>query len=322
MFNECSYLNETLEALNSASSKAEIGRTKTIIVNDGSTDGSGNSVPHFSHLNISVINQTNQGRFRARASGIASVRTDWTLLLDARTRVTEGCIQFLRDQVRQNPERQAWNGHVIIDPNGTPYVLFWDFVTRIAWRAYYKDPILREVNSANIERFPRGTTLFAAKTSLLRDAIQNFKSSFSRLEYASDDTLLISNIADSTNIWYSERFSATYFGRTTFSTFVSHTFGRGTRFVDSYLRPGTRYFGVGVIALPGVPVLLALMVQFPKVAITLLPILIIAVLAQRVASLQSKLAFLKLLPVFSIVYYLGILRGVLMLLAKRAKVAR
>ncbi|HEY9826962.1 MAG TPA: glycosyltransferase family A protein, partial [Stenomitos sp.] len=78
-YNAMQYLPETLtNALQQTYDDYEV-----IIVNDGSTDGTGEWVTHFNHPKVSLITQENQGLSGARNTGILHAKGEYIALLDA-----------------------------------------------------------------------------------------------------------------------------------------------------------------------------------------------------------------------------------------------
>ena len=315
-FNAATWLPDTLRHLRAAIHEADAWDAEIIVVDDGSTDetpallANDCGAPH-----LTVVTQPNGGRFRARAAGVNAATGDFVLFIDSRVHAHPSSLRFLRDQLTTHPERVVWNGHVTTAQGASFFTRFWDAITFLAWRAYLREPRLVSYGLDEYDRYPKGTTFFAAPREWLVDACNGFESAYLDLRHANDDTLMIRPIIERANINMSPDFSCTYFPRDSARKFLSHSFHRGTVFVDGYYRPGTRFYRPLQVLTVLAPVALLLGGRHPKLAVLAASTgsAILGIVA-RVAGVprRNAVALGSLAPMFGLAYGTGIARGLVM----------
>ncbi len=195
-----------------------------------------------------MLRQENRGRFLARKRGIEAAHGELVLLLDARVSLAPDALRFVGEQVAEG--RRVWNGHCMIDSSSGPYARFWDVLTRAAFPEYLSDPRPVAFGVEEYDRFPKGTGHFLAPREQLLEAIDGFSSHYDDLRFVSDDTHLLRSIAAIEPINLAPGFASTYHSRTSLWPFLRHSAHRGTTFVDSFGRPGSRFFGIVLAAPP------------------------------------------------------------------------
>ncbi len=92
-----------------------------ILVDDGSTDGSGEECDSFAQMDarISVIHQFNQGLAGARNSGIKQAVGRWLLFLDSDDFILPGFLEELQHQIIENKGFEVYIGnYIIVDVKG------------------------------------------------------------------------------------------------------------------------------------------------------------------------------------------------------------
>ena len=238
VFNERDWPRKAIDALSRAASRAGTD-LRVVVVDDGSSDC--DSVRVLDELAarsyIHLVRQPNQGRFTARVVGMGEARAPYVLLLDARVEVDEHALQRIRRAVEQDgPE--VWNLDVTPARTG-PGAAFWSGVTKVWWRAYFRDRRQVSFGVEEFDRFPKGTTAFFAPTEVLREATRKFTSMYADASLASDDTRLLREVAAQQAITVSPDVTCRHHNKTGTRAWVKQCYYRGTTFVDGYLEePG------------------------------------------------------------------------------------
>ncbi|WP_394360869.1 glycosyltransferase family 2 protein [Amycolatopsis sp. SB7-3] len=322
VYNEQDWIDRSVGAL-IASAQAANWPVEVVVVDDGSTDGTGDKLAKLQKLyGITVITQPNSGRFEARRAGVAKASGRQILLLDSRVIVDTRSLTFLRDQIMDHPERTVWNGHINVASEHNPYAGFIAGLVKIPWRRYCANPRLMSFGIEEFDVFPKGTTFFSAPKDVLEDSADAFVSLFDDVRFASDDTGLLRGIAERHRIFLAPEFSATYHGRDSFKKFVSQSYFRGTTFVDSYLAtPGPARNGLFVALAVGTAGL-GVAAKHPKSAAALVAtgsaVAGVAVTRFGATTAEAK-AVAKLAPVFATGFGIGVLRGLFFALRARLR---
>jgi hypothetical protein len=210
-----------------------------VVVDDGSTDGSGGEAASFSGLPVTVITQENQGRFRARENGLRSCTGSHVLFLDTRVFLDESALKFVLPYLNA-PNTSLWTAHVEANTKGNPIARFWRAIESIFWRRYMKHPTTTSFGLEDFDYYPKGTTALIAPSSLIKSAMTAFKPTVTDWRKVNDDTALLRYAAERTRINISPSYSCTYNARTNFRAFLHHANHRGSVLIDGYLRKGTR----------------------------------------------------------------------------------
>jgi glycosyltransferase involved in cell wall biosynthesis len=112
-FNQRAYVGEAVR-----SAVAQPG-TSVIVVDDGSTDGSGEVAARYPH--VQVIRQPNAGVAAARNAGLRAASGEFVLFLDSDDRLKEHAVARLRAALERHPAAVlAYGGHTLIDASGAP----------------------------------------------------------------------------------------------------------------------------------------------------------------------------------------------------------
>lgn len=324
-YDEAASISRFLSELDAELSRAGFTDSEIIVVDDGSSDGTGDLASRVATaVPVRVLRQRNQGRFEARRVGIEAAAYDRTMLIDCGLTLRAGSMSFLREQTEAHPEREIWNGHVDIEVRGNPYAGFWSAIVRIFWGAYLRRPTLTSFGLDDFDRYPKGTGLFLAPTAALRAAVGAFALEGIESRYASDDTRLIrSLLSASPRIWISPEFGCSYGARSTFRQFASHSTFRGTTFVDGYwaspslIGSALRTFA-WLAPVLGVACAVGLVLAPAAMLTALAALLVVGVLVAFGLGLQSgstllvSTEFAVLLPVFAAAFGLGAARGLLL----------
>ena len=127
VYNVASYLSKCLDSL--LAQDLPQNEYEIIVVNDGSTDNSGNIAQQYAdkYANITLINQANQGLSGARNTGIKQAKGDYIQFVDSDDYLEANVLGELMEQVKKdeldvlrfNYENVNENGDVI-NPNKDP----------------------------------------------------------------------------------------------------------------------------------------------------------------------------------------------------------
>lgn len=319
VFNEAPHLGGTIaalvEAVESSGFEAEL-----VVIDDGSTDESAEAARDAlaDRLPMTLVVQPNRGRLEARRAGIEAARSEWVLLLDGRVRVRRDSLSFVRARLAAG--EVVWNGHVHVDSVGNPYGTFWNVVAEMAWRTYFDDPRTTSFGVEDFDLYPKGTGCFLAPRALLLEALGAFRSGYADPRNANDDTPLIRWIAERERIHLSPSFSCDYRPRTTFGSFVRHSFHRGVVFLDGHGRRESRFYVATTAFFPVSAGLALASIRRPAV----LPAVALAVGASAgaLAAISRRPAFetasfAALAPVYAAAHGAGMWRGLALLVRQR-----
>lgn len=293
--------------------------SEIVIIDDGSTDDTvarARAVDHPKSIPLRVISQKNEGRYIARKSGVLAAEYDQILFIDSRIFIDPTSLAALYDEVAPNPD-QIWNAHVNIDKSSI-FVRFWNAITCIAWRDYFKNPRRISYGIKDFDRYPKGTTMIYLPKRRLLAAMENFEKTTHDIKHSSDDTLLLRYMNERQPINISPDFSCLYHGRSNFKGFLKHAYHRGEFFIDGFLRPGTRFFLPLLFVLLLSIIMVVSLIVWPVQAIIalLLGAILFAVglaLGALLLSVQlsDALALGVLAIPFACIYLAGLWRGVL-----------
>jgi len=242
VYNEPTWVTGSLNDVAVAVAAAPFTDVEIVVVDDGSTDATASVLDELElTLPLRVIHQQNKGRFEARRTGIEAARGDYVLLIDSRVSIRPDALAFVAGAHADGGEVGTWNAHVDMDLDGNPFARFWNVLTEASFARYFDDPRTTSFGLEDFDHFPKGTTCFLVRRSEMLAAIAEFRSHFSDMRNANDDTNLIRILASGDRINISPGFSCTYSGRSGLRPFLRHARHRGVVFVDGFLRPGTRF---------------------------------------------------------------------------------
>jgi glycosyltransferase involved in cell wall biosynthesis len=319
VFNEASHLPETIEALIGALDGSGF-EAELVLVDDGSTDGSADVAAYSANdrLPLRVLTQSNRGRFEARRAGLDVAVGEWALLLDGRVQIDRRSLSYVHDRLPSGSD--VWTAHVNIDVDGSPYATFWKLLAELAWSDYFDQPRETSFGAEEFDRYPKGTTCFFAPRHLLLDAVASFRSRYSDLRHANDDTPLLRWIAERRPINVSPGFACTYRPRTTPAAFMRHAFHRGVVFIDGHGRSESRFFPVVVAFYPASALLGAAMLRRPQVLPFSLLVVSAAAGAFGILRRRDRLevaSLAALTPAYAVAHGAGMWRGLLSIATAR-----
>ena len=314
-FNSAPWLETTLSALIRSLSYSNWD-AEIIVVDDGSTDNSLQlleKIESQTDFDIKVITQNNQGRFLARWAGIQIASKPNVLLLDSRVLIDTDSLAYVETQIQQLDGNAIWNAYVRTDDHASLPGLFWDVPTRIFWGKFLSNPHRVRFGAEEFDKNPKGTGCLLLNRELLVDAYKEVWPE-GDLALVSDDTRLLRNLVQKQDIILDPNFLALYRPRISMKSFASHTFMRGTLFVDSYAGTSrTRTIIIFFAAL-----LPLLFIAFAGIGHLVFSLLFIAALlvvpavigAIRKAPLKALISYLLLVLPFGIMFWAGLIRGI------------
>ena len=311
-FNSSGWITQCLEHLSAALKNAQISDAEVIVVDDGSTDGTGQEAQRFPGLPIHLVSQENQGRFLARENGLAKCSGSHVLFLDTRVFLAETSLTFVLPFLNE-ANSSLWTAHVEANTTGNPIARFWRAIESIFWRRYMKNPTTTSFGLEDFDYYPKGTTALIAPAGLIREAITAFRPTVTDWRKVNDDTALLRYAAERTRINISPQYACTYNARTNLKAFLHHANHRGSVLIDGYLRKGTRLnipiWGVLLLA----PIGLALSLMFWELAVcalVLIPIALFVFVSILGINKIDAMVLAGLFWPFSISYLCGMYWGV------------
>ncbi|MHB8510526.1 MAG: glycosyltransferase family 2 protein [Candidatus Dormibacteria bacterium] len=165
VFNESRHIARTIEEAAAAAAGGGFA-TEFIVVDDGSTDGTGDVAESLRvDAAIQVVRQPNRGRIAARRAGLAAATGEYTMFLDGRVRLEPDGLAFISRRLDKG--ERVWNSHVTIDTAGNPYGKFWKVLVNLAWPDYLARPRTMSFGARDFDRYPKGTAGFIAPTELM-----------------------------------------------------------------------------------------------------------------------------------------------------------
>jgi glycosyltransferase involved in cell wall biosynthesis len=321
VFNEAQHLPETIAALLAALDNSDFD-AEIVLVDDGSTDGSGAvalAAARGDRVDLRVLTQPNRGRFEARRVGLEAAEGEWVLLLDGRVVIDRGSLAYVRERFER---ARIWTAHVDVHGNGDLLAAFWALIAELAWSDYFDDPRDSSFGAEDFDRFPKGTTCLFAPKQLVLDAIGSFQSRYADLRSANDDTPVLRWIAEREPIHVSPGFRCVYRPRTTLKSFVRHSVRRGVVFVDGHGRRESRFFPAVVAFYPATAALALATFRRPVVA----PAALLAASAAASAygllrrrSAKEVASLAAVTPIYGLAHGLGMWRGLFTIVRERTR---
>lgn len=210
-----------------------------IVINDGSYDDTQFLAEQYPVRIIKL--SENRGRIEARVRGALEARHETLIFIDVRVTPER---DFLSNICKYDYLPIIPN---VIDYDGSNFGFsrFFFLLRCKLYSPYY--PLSRDkgdyfITHENFNQAPKGTTCFICDRELWLSC-----QPLSSNKFTSDDTLILSNIVTKKPILRICDASVEYKQRTNLFSVLLHTFERGPRFADFYLKPGGKYFPTYVI---------------------------------------------------------------------------
>ena len=243
-YNEAQNVRNIVPQILSALPSADV-----LVVDDGSTDETAAIASRYPVRLVRLPH--NRGRIEARMRGAREARFETLVFNDVRVIPENNLLKVISERGYEPviPEIRDYDG------SGWGFARFFYLLRCRLYAPYY--PLSRErgefwITMENFDRAPKGTTCFVCGrdrwlASQPDDAGRD----------TSDDTRILRKMVQTSPILRTSAVSARYLQRTDVSAVIPHTFERGPRFADYYLRSGGRYFalyagiwGFVILALP------------------------------------------------------------------------
>lgn len=325
-YNAASWLPKTIPKIERAMQTAGIKTAEILVVDDGSTDGSGEVAKALkTRYPMRVVRQPNGGRFLARKLGTAKANYGYILFIDTRIYIKPNALKFLVNEMAGHPERQVWTSHVHLDKTSNMYARFWEAITFLAWRKYFAHPRDYSYGLKEFDRFPKGTTCFFAPKAVMAAANEWFLTATkgSSLSTANDDTLLIREIAAHQPININPQFACTYHARSSFRQYLRHVHHRGKVFVDGFFRrDGNKFywliwaFLIGTIAVPVTLIVLPFLIGPAVLAVLAAWLLMLVFSLSLGVETKDALSLFVLAFPFALFYGAGIWAAIIKIYTK------
>ena len=191
VFDEAGHVAATIGALADAAERSPFA-VDLIVVDDGSTDGgAARRRPTRRRGGCrAACCRSRTAAASARGWRVSRPPTGSSVLLpDARVRLHEDALAFVGERVAAG--ERVWNGHVEVDASGNPYGAFGQRPRRTRLARLLREPRTTSFGLQDFDRYPKGTTCFMVLWVLLLEALATFRSMYSDLRHANDDTILI-----------------------------------------------------------------------------------------------------------------------------------
>lgn len=120
VYNEAPYLRRCLDSLVRQTHYPEV-----ILVNDGSTDKSGEILEEYRCFGFKIYHQKNKGVSAARNFGLSKVKTEWVTFLDSDDKMVEDAIEQMERATKTNYKIYQFN-HLRVYRDGKYRKKYWN----------------------------------------------------------------------------------------------------------------------------------------------------------------------------------------------------
>ena len=258
----------------------------------------------------------NQGRFEARLVGAKLARYDQLFFLDDRVYLPDNyfkILQTIRANLAISNVSEVFSGERSnIISTSLHYVRRGIYGEK--WGNQFNDYY---IDSKNFEDSPKGTASLWINKSLfvkICERIRTGKSSGTK-KYVNEDTRILREVVDKGhNILRTSKLSIYYKPRDDLKQAIVHLYNRGPRFVDYYMRPGTKFFPLLLSIYLFLLLLILAAALKPMLLWYLLALLIGSVLLAAIVLGKDVMGAVKLatgLPLVLLIFSAGVIKGTL-----------
>jgi glycosyltransferase involved in cell wall biosynthesis len=258
----------------------------------------------------------NKGRFNARLIGAEIAKYRQLLFVDDRVQLGEDYLSYL-----QKTKQKIAMANVIELPSGniisiTLYALRRKIYGK-KWGQNFEDFY---VTKDNFESSPKGTTSLWVDKEIFMKACEEVSEEHSgNSRFINEDTKILRKIVnDNYRIFKTSNLNVRYQPRDEFKDAVRHLYERGPRFVDYYLKPGTRFFPLLFVVYLSILVTITLALWEPLwlaflYSFTCLLIIVASVVVST--GVKEYLTIAVGLPIVGLIFTAGVVKGTLVKLA-------
>lgn len=312
-YNEKNHLINLLESIKTVNYPTD--HYEVIIVSDGSTDGTPTTVQSIFTEFTCIALEKNIGRYNARKKGVEKANFDHILFVDSRTLVDPEILNVIN-----HSESKAIKGYTECgNPTNPFYVLFESIRYKLYPDFYRKRDKPFIISSEIFEKTPKGTGVFYVSKDILNAAYEEL-SPLNMGKISSDDTQLIKSISNHTPVEHHPGVKIIRYMRESFIENFLHLIYRGSTFVYYYLHPSKHLFWLIIVfpiiiflGMSVITIIFSVPWYYFLFLIAIIDILIATFLGNN---LSHTLIIMLMLPISTIAFYLGIVRGVFRRLLK------
>lgn len=252
--------------------------------------------------------EENKGRFAAQRKSAELASGEWILMMGDRISLPPDYISQVfevgEEVVIPDVTEIGWEKNIIN--------IFMHQIRQKVFTRAGKTECKQYLTKSNFESSPKGNGGMLIKKRVYLKACEEMNVEDSN-KHISDDTSMLRALVDrEMTICRSLNIKILYEPRTSFKQQIRHIYERGPRFVDYYIRPGTRFHKFLLILL-FLPLVISVTVVASRNFLPLVFAIMLSSVVLFSALLASRLSqFLRLLlavPVVGIVFLLGVYRG-------------
>jgi glycosyltransferase involved in cell wall biosynthesis len=291
-----------------------------IVVDDGSSDDTVQKVldnqavfEGFADFQL-LRHKKLLGLAQTRHDGAEAAKGKYLTFVDKRTRPDPDYLQNLL-----NKNHDFVVGNIYMDKHASIWDRLLVLIRKKLYHPYFNHPFKDVLLDFEAYRKFKNKGGGGAMLVLRRDYLQASKN-IRRSVNVNDDSMLIENLTKHTPLLKTSTAKAKYLNRTGFWENVRHLFNRGPKFVDYYIKPGTRFFPLIMLLLAILATNLALVFIEPKFLfyeLTGFLVVLVMVCFYLAEDFGDFFICLFLLPLALICFSAGIIKGFLLKLLRR-----
>jgi len=264
--------------------------------------------------------ENNRGRFEARIAGAKLAVNSQLLFVDDRVRLADDFfnhLQQLNEKVAMPAVTELPSKNII----SRTMNLIRRRIYGDKWGRHFEEYLIDEIS---FEKSPKGTTCLWIDKKIFLDACRIVnKKATGGSKFVNDDTRVLREIVEhGTKILRTAKLSIYYQPRDNFGASLKHLYDRGTRFIDYYHQPGTRFFPILVSIYAVLASLFLIVILKPELLYWVVPgLATLTLLTSLVISQNFKEVSASLigLPLIGLAFSLGVMKGTLLKIARKVR---